>query len=77
MLDILKANNVKATFFWVGNAVQANPEIAKRVVAEGHAIGNHTWHHWYKRMDEATAKKEIERTSEIIYKTIGVKTTLF
>jgi peptidoglycan/xylan/chitin deacetylase (PgdA/CDA1 family) len=77
MLDIFKANNVKATFFWVGNAVQANPEIAKQVVAEGHAIGNHTWHHWYKRMDEATAKKEIDDTSEIIYNTTGVLTTLF
>jgi len=77
MLDIFKANNVKVTFFWVGNAVQANPEIAKQVLAEGHAIGNHTWHHWYKRMDEATAKKEIDRTSDLIYKTTGVKTTLF
>ncbi|MBD2488174.1 polysaccharide deacetylase family protein [Aulosira sp. FACHB-615] len=77
MLDIFKANNVKVTFFWVGSALQANPEIAKRVVAEGHAIGNHTWHHWYKNMDAATAKKEIDRTSELIYKTTGVKTTLF
>ncbi|MBD2448002.1 polysaccharide deacetylase family protein [Nostoc sp. FACHB-152] len=77
MLDIFKANNIKATFFWVGSAVQANPELAKRVVAEGHVIGNHTWHHWYKRMDEATAKSEIDRTSNLIYKTTGVKTTLF
>lgn len=77
MLDILKQNDVKATFFWVGQALQANPEIAKRVVAEGHAIGNHTWHHWYRRMDQATAKSEIERTNELIYKTTGVKTTLF
>jgi peptidoglycan/xylan/chitin deacetylase (PgdA/CDA1 family) len=77
MLDIFKQNDVKATFFWVGTAVQANPELAKRVVAEGHSIGNHTWHHWYKRMDEATAKSEIERTAELIYKTTGVKTSLF
>jgi peptidoglycan-N-acetylglucosamine deacetylase len=77
MLDILKQNNVKATFFWVGQALQANPEIGKQVVAQGHAIGNHTWHHWYRRMDEATAKSEIERTNELIYKTTGVKTTLF
>ncbi|BAY90535.1 polysaccharide deacetylase [Tolypothrix sp. PCC 7601] len=77
MLDILKQNNVKATFFWVGQALQANPEIAKQVVAQGHAIGNHTWHHWYRRMDAATAKSEIERTNELIYKTTGVKTSLF
>ncbi|BCL35919.1 polysaccharide deacetylase family protein [Nostoc sp. MS1] len=77
ILDILKQNQIKATFFWVGQALQANPEIAKQVVAEGHAIGNHTWHHWYKRMDAATVKSEIERTSELIYKTTGVKTQLF
>ncbi|HLO86280.1 MAG TPA: polysaccharide deacetylase family protein [Nostocaceae cyanobacterium] len=77
MLDIFKQNDVKATFFWVGTAIQANPELAKRVVAEGHAIGNHTWHHWYKRMDAATAKSEIDRTAELIYKTTGVKTSLF
>jgi peptidoglycan/xylan/chitin deacetylase (PgdA/CDA1 family) len=77
MLDILKQNHVKATFFWVGSALQENPEIAKRVVAEGHAIGNHTWHHWYRKMDEATAKSEIEKTNELIYKTTGVKTSFF
>jgi peptidoglycan-N-acetylglucosamine deacetylase len=77
MLDILKQNDVKATFFWVGQALQANPELAKREVAEGHAIGNHTWHHWYRRMDEATAKSEIDRTADLIYKTTGVKTALF
>ena len=77
MLDILKRNNIKATFFWVGSALQENPEIAKRVVAEGHAIGNHTWHHWYRKMDEATAKSEIEKTNELIYKTTGVKTSFF
>ncbi|BAZ37962.1 polysaccharide deacetylase [Calothrix sp. NIES-4101] len=77
MLDILKQNGVKATFFWVGTAIQENPEIAKQVVAEGHAIANHTFHHWYKQMDAATAKSEIERTADLIYKTTGVKTNLF
>ncbi|MEH2168162.1 MAG: polysaccharide deacetylase family protein [Nostoc sp.] len=77
MLDILKQNDVKATFFWVGQALQANPDLAKQEVAEGHAIGNHTWHHWYRRMDEATAKNEIDRTADLIYKTTGVKTVLF
>jgi peptidoglycan-N-acetylglucosamine deacetylase len=77
MLDILKKNNVKVTFFWVGQALQQHPDLAKQEVAQGHAIGNHTWHHWYKRMDEATAKSEIERTADLMYKTTGVKTSLF
>ncbi|MBD2663577.1 polysaccharide deacetylase [Richelia sinica FACHB-800] len=77
MLNIFQQNGVKATFFWVGTALQAHPDIAKQVAAQGHAIGNHTWHHWYRKMDAATAKSEIERTAELIYKTTGVKTSLF
>ena len=77
VLNILKQNHAKATFFWLGQAVQDSPQIAKIVVAEGHAVGNHTWHHWYRKMDEATAASEIERTAEIIYKTTGVRTSLF
>jgi peptidoglycan/xylan/chitin deacetylase (PgdA/CDA1 family) len=77
MLDLFKKEDVKATFFWVGTAIKEYPEIAKRVVADGHAIGNHTFHHWYKNMDTATAKNEIEQTAELMYKTTGVKTFLF
>ena len=77
MLDIFKQNDVKATFFWIGKSLESSPEIARRVVAEGHAIGNHTWHHWYDQMDAATAANEIDRTAKLIYETTGVKTTFF
>ncbi|AFZ24632.1 putative xylanase/chitin deacetylase [Cylindrospermum stagnale PCC 7417] len=77
VLEILKKNNIKATFFVVGNMVQSFPQVAKKIVADGHVLGNHTWHHWYRRMDTATAASEINRTADIIYKTTGVKTTLF
>lgn len=77
ILDILKKNDIKATFFWVGQALKDNPQIGKQVVAEGHAIGNHTWHHWYHRLDASTAAREIEDTAELIYKTTGVRTSLF
>jgi peptidoglycan-N-acetylglucosamine deacetylase len=77
MLDIFKQNDVKATFFWIGKSLESSPEIARRVVAEGHAIGNHTWHHWYDPMDPVTATNEIDRTAKLIYETTGVKTTFF
>ncbi|HEY9602086.1 MAG TPA: polysaccharide deacetylase family protein [Allocoleopsis sp.] len=77
VLDILKQNNIKATFFWVGSSLEKNPQIAQQVVAEGHAIGNHTWHHWYHHLNEKAAAKEIEDTAQLIYKTTGVKTSLF
>jgi peptidoglycan-N-acetylglucosamine deacetylase len=77
MLDIFQKNNVKATFFWVGTSVEKSPEIAKKVVAQGHAIGNHTFSHSYASMDEVTAASEVDRNAELIYKTTGVKTFLF
>lgn len=77
VLEILKQNHVKATFFMIGEMVQTFPQVAKQVVADGHAVGNHTWHHWYRRMDAATAASEINRTADIIYKTTGAKTALF
>ncbi|AUB41453.1 Peptidoglycan/xylan/chitin deacetylase, PgdA/CDA1 family [Nostoc flagelliforme CCNUN1] len=77
ILEILKKNNVKATFFMVGQMVKYFPQVAKQVAADGHVIGNHTWHHWYFQMDGATASSEIDRTADIIYKTTGEKTTLF
>ena len=77
VLEILKKNNIKATFFMVGEMVKYFPQIAKQVAADGHVIGNHTWHHWYFKMDGATAASEIDRTADIIYKTTGEKTTLF
>ncbi|MEA5582303.1 polysaccharide deacetylase family protein [Nodularia harveyana UHCC-0300] len=77
VLDILKKNNIKATFFVVGKNVKNYPHLAKRVIAEGHAIGNHTWHHWYHYMNPKAAAYEIDHTTEVIYKTVGVKTNLF
>ncbi|MFM6154745.1 MAG: polysaccharide deacetylase family protein [Sphaerospermopsis kisseleviana] len=77
ILDILRQNDVKATFFWVGASLKNNPEIAKEVVAAGHAIGNHTWSHSTKPMNPITAKNEIECTAQLIYTTTEVKTSLF
>ena len=77
VLAILKQNNIKATFFLVGQPLESFPDIAKQVVADGHAIGNHTWHHWYKMMSDETATTEIEYTSALIYRITGVKTSLF
>lgn len=77
VLDILKKNNVKATFFVVGRQVQTHPQLLKRIVADGHALGNHTWSHQYHRYDQIGAAREIERTTELVYKLTGIKTVLF
>ena len=45
ILDILKAEGVKATFYVCGNMVDAYPDVLKRIFNEGHAIGNHSYNH--------------------------------
>ena len=55
VLDILKKHDAKATFFCIGDRVKRFPEIYKRILDEGHAVGNHTMHHlngWKSVLDE-------------------------
>lgn len=77
ILDILKKNNIKATFFWVGRYLQTYPDIGKQVAAAGHAIGNHTWNHEYLQYNEDGAAREIERTSSLIEDLTGIQTSMF
>ncbi|MDE6915599.1 MAG: polysaccharide deacetylase family protein, partial [Lachnospiraceae bacterium] len=45
ILDALKKHNVQATFFVVGHYLESAPELVKQMVADGHFVGNHTYHH--------------------------------
>lgn len=45
ILDVLSAEGVSAVFFVVGQRVEAHPDLARRILDEGHAIGNHSYHH--------------------------------
>ncbi len=71
ILDILKEKKVPAAFFLVGNYIEENPELVKRMVAEGHIVGNHTMHHpdMSAIADEEAFKKEITELEET-YKTV-------
>ncbi|MEH1940878.1 MAG: polysaccharide deacetylase family protein [Nostoc sp.] len=77
VLDILRKNQIKATFFVIGQNVKNYPALLKQEVAEGHVIGNHTWHHWYQFLNPQAAAYEIDHTEDIIYQTTGLKTNLF
>jgi peptidoglycan/xylan/chitin deacetylase (PgdA/CDA1 family) len=44
-LDVLKSENIKATFFCVGDNVSKNYDIYKQIVEQGHSVGNHTYNH--------------------------------
>lgn len=77
VLDILKKNNIKGTFFVVGQMLKQHPDLGVRIVTEGHVIANHTWTHRYHFMNPQVAAYEVDSTSDLIYQTTGVKTTLF
>jgi peptidoglycan/xylan/chitin deacetylase (PgdA/CDA1 family) len=79
ILDLLKIYNQKATFFCIGKQVEKFPELALRIVKEGHIIGNHTYSHSEKTgwMGVQKMKKEIDEADAIIKKTIGKKPELY
>ncbi len=75
ILDILKAENVKASFFVIGKYVDRHPEIVRREYEEGHYIANHGYDHdnsiLYKSNE--SFKNEVEKTDIAIGKAIGVE----
>ena len=78
ILDELKKAHIKATFFMLGEHVAKYPDIARRVVAEGHEVGNHTYDHHillYHTLDNLL--KEINETQKVIKDKTGVKTKYF
>ncbi|WP_167577851.1 polysaccharide deacetylase family protein [Ammoniphilus sp. YIM 78166] len=78
ILDALKKKAAPATFFVMGKQVQSYPEIMKRIVTEGHGIGNHTWGHPnLAKTWSAQVKEEIRRTQNELQRVTGRKSDLF
>lgn len=73
ILDILKEKEVKATFFTLGKMVEAYPEMARRAVAEGHILANHSYAHDYKTIyaSPQSLLDEIKKAEEVIINTVG------
>ena len=46
VLDVLRKESIRATFFCVGENVMRYPEVYRQVLADGHSVGNHTYNHW-------------------------------
>lgn len=69
ILDILKQYNIKATFFIVGNRVSDNKDIIKRIIDEGHDIGNHSYNHErFSEMSDQDIFDTINNTNNILNK---------
>ncbi|KAF1007329.1 MAG: Peptidoglycan-N-acetylglucosamine deacetylase [Luteibacter sp.] len=67
LLDTLARHGVKASFFLVGEKIEAHPEIVERIVAEGHMVGNHSYSHWsFRNMDITHQLDEVYRTDALL-----------
>ncbi len=74
ILDALKKHNAPATFFVVGHFLETAPDLVKRMVEEGHTVGNHTYHHpdMSSISDLSSFQKEVDDTAAL-YQEITVK----
>lgn len=79
VLDILKKHNIKATFFVVGENVRKHPEVARRIVEEGHTIGIHCNRHEYDVIYESVESylADFQEAYDAVYEVTGVEVKLF
>jgi peptidoglycan/xylan/chitin deacetylase (PgdA/CDA1 family) len=77
VLKALASECVRATFFLIGKPASAHPDLVKRIAAEGHTIGFHTWsHRSLKRIDPSETTEEIDQGIEAVEMALhGVETT--
>lgn len=77
ILDILERYNIKATFFMLGQNVDAHPEVVKKVFEQGHAIGLHTYTHPnFNRLNKEEIRKEILVNRDAIEKATGYRSDI-
>ncbi|GIN10714.1 hypothetical protein J26TS2_05810 [Shouchella clausii] len=77
LLDLLKEEDIKATFFVLGYKAKQHPSLLKRMVAEGHSIGNHSFtHQELTKLEQSEVLDEVEQTQAVIEEATGVTTDL-
>jgi peptidoglycan/xylan/chitin deacetylase (PgdA/CDA1 family) len=76
LLDTLRAHDARATFFLIGEKVAAAPELARRVMDEGHEIGHHTYtHRKLTELSDADVDRELDQTQAIFEEVLGHRAT--
>lgn len=79
ILDLLKKYEVQATFFCIGKQIEQYPDIAQRILAEGHTLGNHSYSHPSTMGFLSTAQvlEEIQQCEDVIQRILGVQTFFY
>jgi peptidoglycan/xylan/chitin deacetylase (PgdA/CDA1 family) len=75
VLEILRKNNIKATFFVLGTQIENNAELLKEIYQDGHAIGNHSYNHIYRELYQSseTYVQQLYHNDELMKKILGVR----
>jgi len=77
LLDLLRRKHARVTFFVLGEHARAHPGIVRRMVAEGHAVGNHSWNHpqfWH--LSRAQLRSQLARTDATLKRITGTRPRL-
>lgn len=79
ILEVLKTFGAKATFFVCGKNIERHPESLKNILADGHAIGNHSYAHNIMNvlLGGQTLKQEVDKTNSLIKKYTGTENQLY
>lgn len=79
ILDALKKHDAPATFFVVGHFLESAPEMVKRMVEDGHTVGNHTYHHYdmSKISDPAVFRKEMDDVRTLFQEITGTEMAMY
>lgn len=78
LLDLLKQRGIHATFFLVGKNAAAFPDVVRRIVDEGHAVGNHSWSHpLLTQLGQESVDSQLRRTHDAIVKACGTAPLLY
>lgn len=73
LLDMLRARNIKATFYVIGRSVDLYPQVVRRTVAEGHEMGNHTHtHRLLSKLSDSEVRSELSRCRDAVQRAAGV-----
>lgn len=79
ILELLASHGARATFFLVGSVAEQHPDLVRRISAEGHELGNHTWSHpaLARECNDERVREELVRTSDTLERIVGTRPALF
>ncbi len=79
ILELLRQDNIKATFFCIGNRIAGNENILQQIKEEGHIIGNHSYSHhfWFDMFSSQKMLDDMKQMDEEMQRVIGLKPKLF